>query len=266
MSLYSIGQVSSLIDLPVKTIRYYESIGLCAPSQTDERSGYRYYSMEDIFKLDLIKCLGKQLGMPLKTIKKYIEMSNDPETLKRYLRELEGEIDAQIEQQLLRRSFLATKLEAIIRRELVRPLEPEFKWLPRRTIFVTQITVDSQEDAMLRVRRLASGAGGAYERELYLLRDGLNGCGSDFSGRTVTVGLDVPGEENPRRLVLESGIYAQVYYPNRVAERGEALEKLVRFIREQSLSARGPLIFRGTLIDATSVSSRDYYLLMQTLV
>ena len=43
MKLYSIGQVSSMIDIPVKTIRYYESIGLCTPSQTDENSNYRYY-------------------------------------------------------------------------------------------------------------------------------------------------------------------------------------------------------------------------------
>ena len=69
MKLYSIGQVSSMIDIPVKTIRYYESIGLCTPSQTDENSNYRYYSIDDIFRLDLIRSLGRQLGVPLKTIK-----------------------------------------------------------------------------------------------------------------------------------------------------------------------------------------------------
>ena len=96
MQLYSIGQASSLIGLPIGTIRYYDSIGLCSPSYTDENSGYRYYSIDDIFRLDFIRTLGPQLGMPLKTIQQYIEDSNEPGALIEYLSKQEQELDSQI--------------------------------------------------------------------------------------------------------------------------------------------------------------------------
>ena len=107
MKLYSIGQVSSMIDIPVKTIRYYESIGLCKPSQTDGKSNYRYYSIDDIFRLDLIRSLGRQLGLPLKTIKEYFDESEDPDRLMQYLRELEQEIDTEIEKLHNKRNFVS---------------------------------------------------------------------------------------------------------------------------------------------------------------
>ena len=88
MKLYSIGQASAMIDVPVRTIRYYERIGLCSPTQIDEDSGYRYYSIDDIFRLDLIRSLGRQLGMPLKTIEEYLSKSGSPEVLEEYLQQL----------------------------------------------------------------------------------------------------------------------------------------------------------------------------------
>ena len=135
MKLYSIGQASAMIDVPIRTIRYYESIGLCSPSVTDESSGYRYYSIDDIFRLDLIRCLGRQLGMPLKTIEDYLKESGSPETLEKYLIEQEKDIDSQIAALQLRKDFLSARLEALHKRRETPPLTPRLVHRERRDIF-----------------------------------------------------------------------------------------------------------------------------------
>ncbi|MGX9134472.1 MerR family transcriptional regulator [Rummeliibacillus sp. JY-2-4R] len=69
---FSIGQVARLNDLSIKTLRYYDDIGLFKPYFVDAYSGYRYYTAEQFKELDIILYL-KKMGIPLKDIKKQLE-------------------------------------------------------------------------------------------------------------------------------------------------------------------------------------------------
>lgn len=68
----TIGDVAKLHNLPVKTLRYWDEIGLFKPMYRDEETGYRYYSTRQFHKLNLIKHL-KFLGVSSKEI---IELYN----------------------------------------------------------------------------------------------------------------------------------------------------------------------------------------------
>ncbi|MHC8521405.1 MerR family transcriptional regulator [Rossellomorea sp. H39__3] len=81
---FTIGQMSKLYDIPVKTLRYYDEIGLFTPYHTDGVTGYRYYRAEQFQQLDMISFL-KDLGVPLKEIKQKLEHS----TLDQFLHTLE---------------------------------------------------------------------------------------------------------------------------------------------------------------------------------
>ena len=145
-----------MIDIPVKTIRYYESIGLCTPSQTDENSNYRYYSIDDIFRLDLIRSLGRQLGVPLKTIKEYFERSGDPDRLTEYLQQQEQEIDAEIEELRQRKQFLSKKIRAISGRKDRLLLVPTPVECGERVLSVRREVIHSVDEAMLLTRHVAT--------------------------------------------------------------------------------------------------------------
>lgn len=68
--LLSIGEVSKLKDVSVKALRYYERIGVFEPAHIDAHSGYRYYSLNQMFDLDVIlTCV--DLGVPLKELLNY---------------------------------------------------------------------------------------------------------------------------------------------------------------------------------------------------
>lgn len=58
---FKIGEFSRLNRVTVKTLRYYEEIGLLVPYETDEWTGYRYYSVEQFQQVNTIIYL-KQLG------------------------------------------------------------------------------------------------------------------------------------------------------------------------------------------------------------
>ena len=67
--LYKIGEFSKLVNIPVKTLRYYDEINLFKPQEIDLFSGYRYYSDEQINDLEVILSL-KEVGFSLEEIKK----------------------------------------------------------------------------------------------------------------------------------------------------------------------------------------------------
>ena len=48
--MFTIGTFSKLAKTNIRTLRFYDEIGLFKPSRVED-NGYRYYSMEDFNKL-----------------------------------------------------------------------------------------------------------------------------------------------------------------------------------------------------------------------
>lgn len=67
---YKIGEFSKLVDIPVKTLRYYDECDVLKPSKIDSFTGYRYYSDDDIIDCEFIKML-KSLDFTLDEIVRY---------------------------------------------------------------------------------------------------------------------------------------------------------------------------------------------------
>jgi len=264
--LYTIGQASAMIDIPIKTIRYYESIGLCCPSLTDESSGYRYYSIDDIFRLDLIRCLGRQLGMPLANIKSYLDEGCSAETMKHYLIEQSRAIDRQMDELRLRRAFLSEKLYAIIERENTPPLLPALVHREERNIMVQSGRASSLEDGMLYARKVIARYGNGSEKKLYVIIDSLSGTFSQAQPGEFLVGIDALPESPLRPMSLPAGDYLCVHYFNSPGQREEALENMERFMAANELRREGPVINGGSLIDMSSALSKDYYFAIEFLV
>lgn len=72
---YSIGEVAEMCSVSIKTLRYYDQIGLVIPEFRNEESKYRYYSKKQMIKLFIIRQLRK-LGFSVKEIKCLLENLN----------------------------------------------------------------------------------------------------------------------------------------------------------------------------------------------
>lgn len=54
---FSISQTAKIVDLTTETLRHYDRIDLVKPCKIDEWTGYRYYSQQEIVRLNTIKAL-----------------------------------------------------------------------------------------------------------------------------------------------------------------------------------------------------------------
>ena len=67
-----IGEFSKMMQVTVKTLRHYEQKGVLVPYEVDEWTGYRYYSITQMQRLNTIRGLQRQ-GFTLEEIKELLE-------------------------------------------------------------------------------------------------------------------------------------------------------------------------------------------------
>jgi MerR family transcriptional regulator, copper efflux regulator len=101
-----IGQVTDLSGIPIRTIRYYESLGLLQSSGRTE-GGFRQFSSDVITRLAFIK-RAQHLGLSLEEIGEILQVYDQGQPpcgdIKEKLEEKLSQIDYQINQLLTLRS------------------------------------------------------------------------------------------------------------------------------------------------------------------
>ena len=99
-----IGEFSQLMQVTIKTLRHYEQKGLLIPDEVDEWTGYRYYSIEQMQKLQAIRDL-QRLGFSLDEIKDLCDSYSCTPTIDQLTEKIE-ETEAQLRQLIARRDRL----------------------------------------------------------------------------------------------------------------------------------------------------------------
>lgn len=99
-----IGEFSRMMQVTVKTLRHYEQLGLLMPDEVDEWTGYRYYRLEQMQKLNAIRRL-KGMGFSLDEIRELYEGDSHSPTLTQLMEKVEA-CERQLQQLLLQREQL----------------------------------------------------------------------------------------------------------------------------------------------------------------
>lgn len=99
-SVLKIGQVAHISGLPIKTIRYYEEIGLLAPNVERSHAGYRLFSPAVLNRLAFIR-RAQSLGLSLQEIGQILNVHDNGQLpcgeVKQHLKDKLDSINAQIE-------------------------------------------------------------------------------------------------------------------------------------------------------------------------
>jgi len=109
--MLKIGDFSRLSRVSVKALRYYDEIGLLKPVQVDRFTGYRYYSADQLPRLNRIVTL-KDLGLSLEEVSQLLDESLTADRTMAILRAKQTEI----EQRLLDGQGQLAKLEEWLKR------------------------------------------------------------------------------------------------------------------------------------------------------
>ncbi|MEA5575790.1 heavy metal-responsive transcriptional regulator [Anabaena sp. UHCC 0451] len=112
-SLKLIGAVAKESGVPIKTIRYYEELGLLKVSGRTE-GGYRIFATDVFMRLKFIK-RAQNLGLTLSEIKEFLNVHDEGELpcehIKIKLQDKLTEIDEQIQQLLILKQDLSRLLQ-----------------------------------------------------------------------------------------------------------------------------------------------------------
>ena len=95
INYFSISEAAKIVGLTTETLRHYDRIDLVKPCKKDQWSGYRYYSEQEIVRLNTIQAL-RCMDLSLKEIKKVLEYDNLEEIIE-FLKQAEKKADQKIE-------------------------------------------------------------------------------------------------------------------------------------------------------------------------
>lgn len=91
---FSIGEAAKAVHTTSETLRHYDRIGLVKPSRKDEWTNYRYYTEQDIVRLNTVRAL-QLMDLPLQKIKEVLEY-DELEKIVDFLAQAEKKADEKI--------------------------------------------------------------------------------------------------------------------------------------------------------------------------
>src|SRR5215216_6104763 len=94
--MFKIGEFSKLVRVPTATLRYYDQVGLLKPIEVDRFTGYRYYSVSQLPRLNRILAL-RGLGFSLEQIGEVLAEGLTPEQMRGMLRLRHAQIRQQLD-------------------------------------------------------------------------------------------------------------------------------------------------------------------------
>jgi DNA-binding transcriptional MerR regulator len=93
--VFKIGDFSRLSLVSVKALRYYDELGLLKPARVDEFTGYRYYSANQLTRLNRILAM-KDMGLSLEQIALLLDKEPTPDQIRGMLRLKQVELHQQL--------------------------------------------------------------------------------------------------------------------------------------------------------------------------
>lgn len=110
--LIKIGPFSKIAQVPVSQLRYYADIGLLPPAHIDSFTGYRYYDMAQLPKLNRILAL-RDLGLALDHIALMLRDGVTADELRAMLRLQRAKVAQEVSEAELRLRQVETRLRQI---------------------------------------------------------------------------------------------------------------------------------------------------------
>ncbi|CAG7654719.1 MerR family transcriptional regulator [Paenibacillus allorhizosphaerae] len=112
--MFKISEFSKLSQVPAKTLRFYDQLELLKPAYTDQQSGYRYYTSEQLLQLHRILAF-KDLGFTLEQIRQLLHDNVSPAEIRGMFRLKQAEVQRLVQSEMERLTRIEARLHQIER-------------------------------------------------------------------------------------------------------------------------------------------------------
>lgn len=157
--MLKIGDFSSLSQVSIKTLRYYDESGLLTPASVDPATGYRYYSASQLSRLHRILAL-KDFGFTLDQISKVLNEGITAEQMRGMLLLRHAQQQKRVEEERGRLGRLTSRIR-LIEQENHMVYDVVIKSLPKQWIASVREIITSYPAVGALYGKVAAGLGPA---------------------------------------------------------------------------------------------------------
>lgn len=234
---FKIGEISKLYHIGVDSLRYYEKLGIITPERSE--SGYRMYSMYDIWRLNVIRDL-RELDFSMEDIQHYLKNHSVDSTLAlledelkaiRHKRAYLEQLQDNVEQRLLTIQSARRKKMGVV--ELIECQE--------RRRFSILGGYQTEEEMDVQIKQLLN----IDQEHFYVI--GNNQIGSvialkDAQNKFYRKYCSVFLIDKKGNQVLEAGYYLTVSYAGSCEQNTLYIPRLFSYAKEHSLKLTGDIL------------------------
>lgn len=135
--MFRIGEFSKMSKTTIKTLHFYDEIGLLKPEETDDVTGYRFYTTNQLFELHKIQAY-RQIGLSIDEIKLILSGGNPQIIFEKRKAELITEIND--------RQDSLSRIEFILKGEITMNYTAIIKELPECIVYSKKMTAKSYDE------------------------------------------------------------------------------------------------------------------------
>ncbi len=232
-TLFQIGELTKIMGITRKTLLVFEDMGLLTPAVKDAKSGYRYYSADNMIQIRAIRSL-QSLGLTLKEVAEYYYDTENIDIYLDRLMELRASLDKNI-QMLQVRS--AKHGDLTVRKTS----------LPRQVCFCRQYECNNVTEASNNLRNtyIAAARTGkmSVHSRMFTMRMSREADKLDLM-------CCIPVEDSfdgPERKEFAETQALCIYYRGPYEETANAILALMKYVKENNIETTGP--FRSIYLE-----------------
>ncbi|WP_250278165.1 MerR family DNA-binding transcriptional regulator [[Clostridium] colinum] len=256
---FTISQFAKMYNVNKKTLIYYDEIGLFKPALVKE-NGYRYYTLHQGGLFEVILIL-KQLGMPLKTIKYYLEKREICE-LKNILLEQKYNIENQMLKLKKINNIINNRLNILDSYKSIKICDMEIKYMDEEYLILSNYT--RNVDEITTTKNLYEHTSKIYKNNLYegfglgamiQAKDIINNNYLNYSYFYTKV------EKLSYKIdyfIKPKGNYLVFYYKGHWQNFYKIYDKAKQYLKDNNINITGYSYEEFILDDATSKTADEY--------
>lgn len=259
-TLFTIGEMARLFHLNIRTLRYYDEIGVLKPEYVNEETNYRYYSTVQFERLNTIKYL-RALDVPLDKILIFLNEKEVSTILSIFEEQRESVLKKQ--EQLSRIEKKITNRMKQIEAALTAPYgQVIVKQIPQRKIVLLEKKITREEDLEPLIRDISKKS--YLDDAIFLGKVGVSVSQEDLKKGEFThfssifVIMEDEDDFINKDLVLKEGRYATIRYRGTHEEAASYYAMLFDYLMDSDLSIKGDSI-EITIIDAGMTNDHNQY-------
>src|SRR5262245_60105925 len=110
--MFRIGEFSRIARVSSRLLRYYDGIGLLSPQRIDPATGYRYYSADQLGRLNRVLAL-KELGLSLEQVARMVDGKISTDEIRGMLMLKKAELERTLSEEAVRLRHIESRLQQI---------------------------------------------------------------------------------------------------------------------------------------------------------